>query len=200
MDLKEPALDALITVVIPTLPERWWMLKRAVNSVKEQVGLSTPARIVVECDQSNRGSAATRDAGLRKVRTKLVAFLDDDDELKPNHLSDLLDFMRLTDADFVFPWFTVVGGDDPFPHLFGKIWDPNNPTDTTITTLVRTELAMEVGFLSPDEREPELQKLNADDDRRFTWGCNKLGRIEHLPARTWYWYHHGKNTGGLPTR
>jgi hypothetical protein len=42
-----------------------------------------------------------------------------------------------TGADLVYPWFEITVGLDPFPHLFGKEWDPAASTQTTITFLVR---------------------------------------------------------------
>ena len=72
------------------------------------------------------------------VHTPYVAYLDDDDRLKPNHLELLEHELRRTHADLVFPWFDVVGGDDPFPANEGRPFDPDKPVQIPVTFLART--------------------------------------------------------------
>jgi hypothetical protein len=189
-----------VTVVIPTHPARVrnGMTKRAVGSV---LGQTLPAAaVVVEQDLERAGAAVTRDRGLRKVTTEWVAFLDSDDQLKPSHLAELMRCAADTGADYVYSWYEPVGfGADPLPH-FGKVFDPERPTQTTITVLVRTELAQAVGF-----REPPPGALiggeRYGEDFQFTVECLGLGaRIVHLPKRTWIWNCHGLNTSGQPGR
>lgn len=185
-----------ITVVIPTHPARVrnGMTKRAFGSV---LGQTLPAEsIVVEHDLTRAGAPATRDRGLRKVATEWTAFLDSDDQLKPVHLERLMDCAAEAGADYVYSWYEPVGfGADPLPH-FGRRFDPARPTQTTITILVRTELAQAVGFREP----PEGALINRErygEDFQFTVECVKAGaRIEHLPERTWLWNCHGANTSG----
>lgn len=186
-----------ITVVIPTIPPRAPLLARALRSVTEQ--LRQPSEIIVVFDHDREGAAATRQRGLRRVKTPWVAFLDDDDEMMPIHLDHLLRHAIDTEADFVYSWFeTIPHGRDPFPPShFTQPFNPADPIETTITTLVRTPLAQAVGF------KPH-QEANVDwpgEDRRFTIGCLELGaNIQHLVEKTWYWHHDSMNTSGLPTR
>jgi glycosyltransferase involved in cell wall biosynthesis len=161
---------------------------------------STPASgIIVEVDKYREGAAIVRNRGLLKVTTDWVAFLDSDDQLKANHLETLIQGAQATTADYIYSWYEPVGfGGDPLPH-FGKVFDPENPTQTTITTLVRTELAQEVGF-----REVTPGKLidgqRYGEDFQFTVEViAKGGKIVHIPQRTWLWNAHGLNTSGLPT-
>jgi len=189
----------VITVVIPSIPTRTHLLERALASVEAQTWQFQD--VIVEFDYDRLGAAVTRQRGLEKVETPWVAFLDDDDEFKPQHLEMLSVAARAADADFVYSWYDVVGGTDPRPEVFGKVWDPNHPVQTTITTLVRTDLARDVGgfvdeddgnLLSPDRHY-------AGEDWRFTKRVNDAGaKIHHLPQRTWRWHHHGHNTSGLP--
>ncbi|ONH62337.1 hypothetical protein CcI49_02870 [Frankia sp. CcI49] len=96
-----------------------------------------------------------------------------------------------TGADYVYSWPRTVGGTNPHEHWFGVPWKNAEPHDTTITVLVRTELAREVGFSAP----------HGGEDLRFTLGCVAAGaRIVHLPERTWIWHHHAGNTSGRPDR
>jgi hypothetical protein len=175
------------------------MLDRALASVKAQT--YQPKDVIVEFDDSRSGAAATRQRGLTKVATPYVAFLDDDDEFLPEHLDLLLDTMQGWQADYVYPWYEVVGGTDPMPQFFGLPWDNEQPHQTTITTLVRTDLAQEVAFGGEPESDPNGGGfLVGGEDYRFTLGCMERGaRIVHLPRRTWLWHHHGANTSGLPT-
>ncbi|MEU7240337.1 glycosyltransferase family 2 protein [Streptomyces sparsogenes] len=186
-----------ITVVIPTHPARVrnGMTKRAIGSV---LGQTLPAEsIVVEHDLARAGAPATRDRGLRKVVTEWTAFLDSDDQLKPVHLEKLMDCAVETGADYCYAWYEPVGfGSDPLPH-FGRRFDPEQPTQTTITILVRTELAQAVGFRQP----PEGALINGErfgEDFLFTVECIQAGaKIVHLPMRTWLWNLHGGNTSGI---
>ncbi|MFC8447682.1 glycosyltransferase family 2 protein [Kitasatospora sp. NPDC057223] len=187
-----------ISVVVPTHPARVrnGMTKRAVGSV---FGQTLPAAsLIVEHDLDRAGAAATRHRGLLKVTTEWVAFLDSDDQLKPNHLADLMACAQDAGADYVYAWYVPVGfGSDPLPH-FGKVFDPEHPTQTTITTLVRTELAQAVGFREP----PPGATINGErygEDFQFTVECIAAGaRIIHLPRRTWLWNAHGANSSGQP--
>jgi hypothetical protein len=70
---------------------------------------------------------------------------------------------------------------------------------TTVTTLVRTELAQDVGFLWPADSEIDGQR--AGEDWEFTRGCMAYGaKISHLVEHTWLWHHDSGNTSGLPDR
>lgn len=187
-----------ITVVIPTHGERVnnGMTAKAVGSVLEQTLPATG--IIVEVDQWHRGAAETRHAGLMKVTTDWVAFLDSDDKFYPHHLDSLLTKALQEGADFVFSHPVTWGGINPFEADFGKPWDNDNPRHTTITTLVRTELAQEIGFL--DYNKPRRGEFGvSDEDWRFTMGCLNAGaKIVHCPERTWLWSMHGRNSGGVP--
>jgi hypothetical protein len=155
------------------------------------------AAISVAIDVNREGAPPTRQRALDAVRTEWVAFLDDDDFFEPQHLEHLSQHAEETGADFVYSWFTVVGGVDPFPSThFTNPFNPEDPIETTITTLVRTELAQQVGFKAMNRGE-----VNTGEDRYFTLECMKAGaKISHLVERTWCWSHHGKNTSGLATR
>lgn len=177
-----------VAVVVPYHPARArnGMLARALTSINTQ---TIPRHLITVEDTDRQGAAATRQRGLDQVTTEWVAFLDSDDEMDPTHLEQLLTCAKQTGADYVYPWFRVRGGRDPFPMFFGKPWDDDHPHSTTITILVRTGLAKVVGFHGQGE------------DFRFTKDCINVGaRIVHHPARTWTWHHTGKNTSGRPDR
>lgn len=191
------ALD--VSCVIPTIPPRKEDLKVAVGSVMDQ---THPVRdLIIPVDTHREGAARNRQRGLDRVGTAWVCFLDDDDYFLPEHVEKLSRCAEETEADFVFSWYMINGNPDPREPEFGLEWDRGNPRQTTIVTLVRTELAKEVGFVSPDETNESLRspdRLYAGEDWYFTHGCNQLGKIVHLPEKTWVWRHHGNNTSGLP--
>lgn len=195
-----------ITVVIPAHPARVenGMLDRAVASVKAQ--LLPAADISIAIDETGEGAAATRQRALDAVTTEWTAFLDSDDWLYPEHLRVLAAGASLFKADYVFSYFMVHfpngkpwPANDPLGH-FGKWFDPQHPHQTTITTLVRTDLAQAVGF----REVPEGQTINGErygEDFQFTVECAQAGaKIVHVPRRTWGWCHHRGNSSGQPGR
>jgi len=163
------------------------MLERAVSSVRAQ---TVPVEHVLAEDIHHVGAGITRAHGLALVETEWTAFLDSDDYLDPDHVEQLLSCAAETGADYVYPWFRMDGGSDPFPMFFGKPWDNSAPHSTTVTILVRTDLAKSIGF-----------RGGYGEDYTFTLNCvDKGAKIVHLPRRTWTWTHHGRNSSGQPGR
>lgn len=168
-----------ISVVIPTIPARAEELVRAVASVHSQAYPVADVHIVP--DDHGEGAEATRNRGLGLVQTEFVAFLDDDDELKPYHLRACARHMALTDADVVYPGFD---GDDP-TGMFGKAFDPLlllRHNYIPVTVLARIELVRSVGGF---EAHPDENGDPCED-----WGLwLKLlaagAKFSHLPQRTW---------------
>lgn len=193
-----------ITVVTPThLGPRSKLFVQAMDSVVAQTYPAAAISVAVDVDR--QGAAPTRQRALEAVQTPWVAFLDSDDMFLPRHLELLSKHAIETGADFVYSWFRILTAqgrileDDPiFPvtHYLSP-FDPEDPIETTITTLVRTELAQQVGFQALDRGHAE----NSGEDRRFTLECLAAGaKISHLVRKTWLWRHHGNNTSGVPTK
>lgn len=225
-----------ITVVIPTIPPRSEMLDRAVESMQEaarNMPRGVPVQLICQPDRDKRGAAATRHLGLSRVRTRWTAFLDDDDTMDPHHLLELYKGAQEHDADYVwsrfrirFPSGRTQAGPAPLGRGSFEQWNDDQPAQTTITTLVRTELAQDVGgFLQPakhdmrpsdqlgnrercedcgasDEDAPcEVDGQRAGEDWLFTLACRAVGgKFLHVPKVTWSWHHHQSNTSGLPDR
>lgn len=182
-------------------------LERACKSVREQT-LPAAGHFIVN-DVDKRGAAWTRQKALEANVFPWTAFLDSDDWFHHRHLQRLAEVQHDTDADYVYTWFWLAYGqlgkerttpyDTVFPPgHFRDPWDPANPRHTTITVLVRTELAREVGFVTVED-DGEIAHRRGED-WEFTLGCNRLGKIVHVPERTWYWHHHGLNSSGIPGR
>lgn len=184
-----------ITVAIASHPARvrGGLLARALMSVIAQTHV--PEAIVVVNDSERRGAGWTRQTLLRNVDTEWIAWLDSDDTWEPEHLSKLLHVAVETDAVFVYSWFH---GGDPLGH-FGLPFNPCQPHHTTMTHLVRTDIAQEVGF--PDSAPGPF----SNEDWAFITGVSALAcerglQMVHLAERTWTYNHHGLNTSGQPTQ
>jgi len=203
-----------VGVVTPAHPARVrnGMLQAALASVGEQTLL--PDATYVRIDHDREGAAATRQRALMDASTDFVAFLDSDDLFLPKHLEWLMRHQAETGADFCYAWFKVLqrGPDGstrileedpifPITHYLND-FDPENPIETTITTLVRTELAQSVGF-----HELDRGQVNSGEDFNFLLGCLKAGaKVSHLKRKSWLWSHHQMapgvmgNTSGRPDR
>lgn len=189
-----------VTVIIAAHPARMrsGLLTRAFQSVMMQTYPVTAISIAV--DQEKQGAAPTRQRALDAVTTEWTAIIDSDDVWRANHLSVLMRCAKDTGADFVYSGFeTIPVGGRVFPEThFTNDFDPADPIETTITVLVRTGIAKQVGYVALDRGE-----INSGEDRHFTLGCLELGaKIVCAKQKTWYYDigSQGQNTSGLPGR
>lgn len=207
-----------IGIVTPTHPKRteMGMTQRAIDSALRQT--LPPKAICVYNDVDRRGAPFARQQALEMNDQPWTAFLDSDDWFKPKHLQILAEAQEETDADYVYSWYELVRlgqnmgstytrlpdgslTDGVFPPgHFSQPWDRDNPRQTTVTTLVRTELAKEIGFWAPSDEMEFEDGHRIGEDYNFTLEVNKRGKIHHVAQRTWYWSHHGLNTSGRPTQ
>jgi glycosyltransferase involved in cell wall biosynthesis len=196
----------LVTVVIPYHKPRDTngMLDNAVWSVNHQSW--HPGYVTV--DGTGRGAAWARNEGLRRVSTKWVAFLDSDDWFYQDHIETLLSIGEVKDIDYVYSYFCVYDEweacqpiKDPL-GLFGVAFDPKNPTQTTTTILVKTDLAKYIGFRNmPENARIPGTHLKYGEDFDFTVRCATKGAtIVHVPRRTWAWRIADHNTSGISGR
>lgn len=187
-------MDTGVTVAIPAIPpRRHELLPQAIASVWAQD--HPVAGLAIATDLDREGAWVTRQRALDMVRTEWTAFLDDDDVLYPMHVGRLLETAREHDADYVFSYYDR-GQSADILQSFGRPFDPAQPHPTTITVLVRTQLAQAVGFTPPSQDDRA-----GGEDWRFTLGCVQAGaKVVHLPEETWLWRHWGANTSGRPDR
>lgn len=194
-----------VTVAIPTIEGREAMLRRAVASVEAQI--VQPKETIWVVDHARRGAAWTRNELLTQVTTPWVAWLDDDDELLPNHLAVLTAAASKGDADLYYPYPVVVGGRDPLavtwngrllPRPFGVAFGQEQELHLRrvanfipICYLVRTELARAVGGFPPAESH-----ARPEDHLHLIRLLDAGARFQHVARRTWVYHVHGANTGG----
>lgn len=186
-------MRAGITILVPHIPVRRSELSRALASAFAQT--LPPAAVHVQVDSEHAGSAATRNRALVDVHTEWVAFLDDDDQLLPHHLDELVRCAEAFSADVVYPGCHVAGGYDPHDR-FGQPFDPELLREKSyipVTSLVRTELAQAAGFAPPpgsDYDDWGFYLALLDDGAKFV----------HHPVKTWIWNHWNGNTSGRGDR
>lgn len=202
---KNPVVAEDLSVVITTIPTRQERRMIAHASVWNQT--LRPQNIIIQTDNERVGAPLNRDRGLEQVETTWVAFLDDDDFFYPDHLEALYTAAIENDVDIVYSWFDVLGGTDPFPHNFGKPWDPENPVQTTVTILAKADVLRKAGGytntygMSEEELAKYSQGNTAGEDFRLIYNANAQGaKILHVPKKTWAYCHWSGNTSGQPDR
>lgn len=174
------------------------LLNNALISIWSQTHL--PDAVSIAIDHYRQGAAVTRNRSLYMANTEWIVFLDSDDILYPDYLVKMFKHQEETQADVLWPWFDVKGAGDPFPMHFGRQWNPDEPHIFPITTLVRRELALEVGGFPEDYK---AGAMCAGEDFPFWVAMSKAGaKFSHLPERLWEWNHipAGGNTSGLGSR
>lgn len=204
-----------VAVCIPTIPDREALLDRALTSVASQT-LSIN-ELIVERDVDGNGASTTRNRAWQRATSDWVAFLDDDDVLRPQHVERLLQCARVTKADIVYPWFNIVdnAGNDmterdplrivvngyalsPFGLPFGLNHEDELRTRNNfipITVLVRRALLEKAGGF-PELNSPEWPENCCEDWGLWRQLLDEGATFAHLPERTWLWYWHGRNTSG----
>lgn len=188
-----------VSVVIPHIPLRAKLLSDALVSVAAQTMPAT--QIIVVADTGHDGAAVTRNRGLDLVDTEFTALLDDDDQFLACHLETCVRVLEETGADIVYPWFHVLGGDDPL-GMFGKPFNAEQLRVSNyipVTVVARTEMLRRVGGFIP---HPEM---TAHGQPCEDWQCwlNVLdagGKIVHVPERTWLWSWESAHTSGRGDR
>jgi glycosyltransferase involved in cell wall biosynthesis len=185
-----PGITAVIPAHTPRLLDG--SLRRAIESVLDQ---EHPAdAIAVAIDARGDGAAATRQRALNMAATELVAFLDADDRLYPNHLRVLAGLADANDADYCYSWFE---GNNPFPTHRGRQMNPADPHHTTMTVLVHTALAQSIGF----RNHPDAPPTETAEDWLFTLKCLEAGAVFAGTGEvTWHYTVDGRNTSGLASR
>lgn len=200
-----------VAVVIPTIPGREELLGRALTSVRAQRRKAD--QIVIERDSERTGAWAARNRALARVTTDFIAWLDDDDTLRPNHLISCMRVLENSPdrPDLVYPRPRMIGGTDPtalthqgrFPvSPWGLRWTPEhaahlrtNGSFIPMTHVVRTDLVRQVGGFRPGYDVGG--RYRGEDEDYLIRIMDQAGAIfEHLDAVTWNWHVHAGNTAG----
>lgn len=201
-----------VAVVIPTIPGREALLDRALTSVRSQ--RRRPDQVVVERDSERTGAWASRNRALERVTTDVIAWLDDDDTLRPNHLMACMRVLEQSAwrPDLVYPRPRMVGGADPtavthqgvFPvSPWGLRWCPEfaahlrtQGSFIPMTHLVRTDLVRQIGGFRPGYTVDGGRYRGEDEDYLIRLMDEAGAIFEHLDTVTWNWHVHAGHTAG----
>lgn len=199
-----------VTVCIPTIPGREEDLMRAQLSVMQQT--RQPDKVIVYTDTERRGAAHARNALLEQVDTDVIAWLDDDDYLRENHIKACMRAIENTFAvDLVFPIPIFVGHRDPTAVTHHGVF-PTSPwglrftqehaahirevgSFIPMTHLVRTETVRKVGGFPPG-RFNEDGRYQGEDELYLIKMLEAGAQFHHLAEKTWYWKKNLKSTAG----
>jgi glycosyltransferase involved in cell wall biosynthesis len=201
-----------VAVVVPTIPGRERYLHRALASVHAQD--RPPDQIVVERDDDRTGAAQTRNRALERVTADAVAWLDDDDQFKPNHLKvcgRVLHDHPETTLVYPRPVMHPVGSKDPtatryqgvFPvSPWGLRWCPeladhlrNVGSFIPMTHLVRTAAVRDAGGF-PEGRTLADGRYQGEDERYLISLLDHGAVFEHIARPTWWWTVNPRSTAG----
>jgi glycosyltransferase involved in cell wall biosynthesis len=200
-----------VTVVIPTIEGREELLERALYSVAAQQ--VQPADVVVECDRDRHGAHWARNEALKHVKTDWVCWLDDDDELLPNHIKVLVRGANKSRADLVFSYAEFVGGRDPLACVqHGRLiaepinvpwtdecayWIRRKGNFIPVTYLVRTNAVRAVGGFPAPYTFSAINSRDCEDYGLLLRLLDADYKFYHCTGvRTWRYHYHGENTGG----
>ena len=187
----------MITVAMPVHQARidsgYYL--QAIESIKSQSiheNLHVDVKAAIALDDKKEGAAVTRQRALDLVDTPYVAFLDSDDYFYWAHLETQYRLLIENNADYAYSWFD---GNNPFPMHRGRQMDINNPHHTTMTVMVKTELAKEARFVR--NGNPNF----GNEDYMFLLKCIELGaKFIGTEKITWHYRVHAGNTSGLPNK
>lgn len=180
------SVDDAVTVITPTIPGRAHLLTECMRSVGEQ---TVPVIHLVRADVDLAGPAVIRSELLDLTETELVAFVDDDDLLDPDHVEALTDALIGNGADLAWSWCRTVGRAPTVPR-------PRNVTLAEqmiyagrncipVTVVARVEAIRSAGGFWPMDRYEDhaLWLRMLEQGAKFT--C--------LKRETWTYRHYGEN-------
>ena len=105
------AASIRLSVLIPSVPERFAHLTRVYGALIEQVG-DRPVEVLVLVDNKRRTTGHKRNDLVRLARGEYVAFVDDDDRIGNDYIAELLRAID-TKADCIL--FDVMVNNDGVP-------------------------------------------------------------------------------------
>lgn len=176
-----------ITVVTPTLPDRFDQLVECIMSVDAQ---TVPvADHVIITDKNRHGPSWARNVGIKDVKTEFTLFLDDDDVLYKDYIETVTPF--LDNYDVIYTWCKLVN----FKAHLDVPFDENHLRQANfipVTAVVRTELLREVGCFDKGPYEDwKLWKKILDAGGRFKpiylrkWEYRKASDGQNLKDMGW---------------
>jgi glycosyltransferase involved in cell wall biosynthesis len=78
----------LLSILIPSVPERFIQLQSIYNTLLNQ-SKGKSVEILVLLENKKRTTGAKRNALIEQAQGQYIVFVDDDDELEPNYISEI---------------------------------------------------------------------------------------------------------------
>lgn len=111
------------------------------------------SRVVILKQQQNGGPGLARNSGIKAAKGKYIAFVDSDDQVLPEHLSEMYEAAEKYDADFVHAsGFLICRGDNSSPDMLSLA------KDSFMKVSLDREPVKEVCVMTESDREIMLQK------------------------------------------
>lgn len=119
-----------LSVLIPSVPERFDSLKRIYNKLLQQAK-DKPIEILVLMDNKKRTTGAKRNALIEQAKGDFVAFVDDDDQVSEDYIPQLFKkIQEVPSADcIVFDVEVYLDGDFDKVCKYGKEYQYKNTGD-----------------------------------------------------------------------
>jgi glycosyltransferase involved in cell wall biosynthesis len=99
----------ILSILTPAIPRRLLQVDDLCAQIERQVG-SLPVEHLVFIDNKRRTVGEKRDALLRMARGKYVAFVDDDDAVRPDYVAKILQAAQADPDVITFNQHCVVNG------------------------------------------------------------------------------------------
>ncbi|MEH7351223.1 glycosyltransferase family A protein [Gottfriedia acidiceleris] len=78
-------MDIILSILIPTVPERMGYLNRIINELDKQ-SKTYPVEILVLLENKKRSIGEKRNVLIEQAKGDYVVFIDDDDRIEPNYI------------------------------------------------------------------------------------------------------------------
>lgn len=99
----------ILSILTPAVPSRMQQLEKLCAELSRQIG-SLPVEHLTLLDNKRRTVGEKRDALLRAARGQYVAFVDDDDAVRPDYIAKLLAATKTNPDVITFNQHCVVNG------------------------------------------------------------------------------------------
>lgn len=121
----------ILSILTPSIPARLAAAAALADTLAAQIG-DQPVEHLIFTDNRRRSIGAKRDALVRMARGKYVAFVDDDDKVRPDYVSSLLAAASGDPDVITFRQFAVVNGlQSEIEFRLGNPNEPFNPGGIT---------------------------------------------------------------------
>ncbi len=115
----------MFSVLIPSVPERIEKMQRLFEKIQSQITvIGADVEILVFIDNRKRTIGYKREALVQSAQGDYLAFVDDDDDVKDNYISAIVEAIKNNEVDvIVFNQEVTINDGTPFLIKFGIEYD-----------------------------------------------------------------------------